>query len=69
MSDLKFTTEIQSVLTFGQFDEEGDLLITTEDPNDNSYVSFYINEKEAKAIYLHIGKQLRSLHNDVERPI
>lgn len=60
---LTFTTEIKTVLSFGSFDDEGDLLISSEDPNDNSYVSFYINEKEAREIYVHLGKQLRIIEN------
>jgi hypothetical protein len=62
MDKLTYTTEIKSVLSFGAFDENGDLLITTEDPTDNSYVSFYINKEEAKEISEHLNKQLNILN-------
>lgn len=55
---LSFTTEIQSVLSFGPFDEGEDLLISASDPNDNNYVSFYINPDEAKQIIEHLTLQL-----------
>lgn len=61
MSELKFTTEINSVISFGAFDEKGDLLISSEDPTDGDYVSFYINKEEAQQIVRHLTRQLTEL--------